>query len=66
MRTHNQRAGGALRALEREPSVQSGPAEILRQEALQVHQQQFHQHATSSSLVICPCIAIYISTFIQK
>ena len=54
MRSHDERAGGALPPLEGEPSVQSGPSQVLRQKTLQVQQQQLHQHATSSSLVIPP------------
>lgn len=45
VRSHDERAGSALRTPEGEPPVQSGAAQVLRQEALQVHQQQLHQHA---------------------
>lgn len=37
VRTHDQRARGALPAPQRETPVQSRPAQVLRQEAFQIH-----------------------------
>lgn len=45
MRTHHARAGGALSPPEGEAPVQPVIAQVLRQAALQVHQQQLREHA---------------------
>lgn len=65
VRAHDKRARSSLLAPEGQAPVQPGPAQVLRQAALQVHQLQLCQHAAASPHVefkpACACVrSVYV------
>lgn len=62
VRTHHQGAGSALHSPEGETPVQPRAAQVLRQEALQVHQLELCKHvAPSTHLNILGSLQSYIA-----